>query len=239
MSINHHNKTSGLGQHNLSLFFFVYIGITSTSCYLHLSLPSLSISSIHHMAPPANQHNFILVSSRRNNESLKVMHWERFLVSAGKWQSDCLWYEGVLSLSLWRLLLNSQTPSLHKEKNPSELNSFAQALTQWSHPRNVGKIKVGCVVLNFHLTLRWDPSVFTSAARITVNRSVRARDLKTRARIPLWPFYSSVNSSFKAHWLIWPQISSNRVEQKDLEREIYNCDTGFQKNNKLKGDLLC
>lgn len=183
------------------------------------------------MAPSANQHNFILVSSRRKNESLKVMHWERFLVSAGKWQSDCLWYEGVLNLALWRLLLNSQTSSLYKRKKPSELNSFAQALTQWSHPRNVGKIKVGCVVLNFHLTLRWDPSVFTSAARITVNRSVRARDLRTSARIPLRPFYSSVNSSFKAHWLIWPQISSNRVEQKDPVREIYNCVICFQKNN--------
>lgn len=121
--------------------------------------------------------------------------------------------------------------SLQKKKKPSELNSFAQALTQWSHPRNVGKIKVGCVVLNFHLTLRWDPSVFTSAARITVNRSVRARDLRTSARIPLRPFYSSVNSSFKAHWLIWPQISSNRVEQKDPVREIYNCVICFQKNN--------
>lgn len=125
-----------------------------------------------------------------------------------------------------------------KKKKASELNSFAQALTQWSHPRNVGKIKVGCVVLNFHLTLRWDPSVFTSAARITVIRSVRARDLKTSARIPLRPFYSSVNSSFKAHWLIWPQISSNRVEQKDPVREIYNCDTGFQRNNTLNTEEL-
>lgn len=125
-----------------------------------------------------------------------------------------------------------------KEKKPSELNSFAQALTQWSHPRNVGKIKVGCVVLNFHLTLRWDPSVFTSAARITVNRSVRARDLKTSARIPLRPFYSSVNSSFKAHWLIWPQISSNRVEQKDPVREIYNCVICFQRNNYLNSEKL-
>ncbi len=224
MSINHHNKTSGLGQHNLSFFLFVSIGITSTPCYLHLSLLSPSISSIYHMDPPANQHTFIL--SPQEGTSHSRLHWRTIL-------SDCLWYEGTLSLSLWRLLLNSQTPSLHKEKKPSELNSFAQALTQWSHPRNVGKIKVGCVVLNFHLTLRWDPSVFTSAARITVNRSVRARDLKTTARIPLWPFYSSVNSSFKAHWLIWPQISSNREEQKDPEREIYNCDTGFQKNNKL------
>lgn len=98
--------------------------------------------------------------------------------------------------------------------------------------RNVGKIKVGCVVLNFHLTLRWDPSVFTSAARITVKRSVRARDLKSGARIPLRPFYSSVNSSFKEHWLIWPQISSNWVEQKDPVREIYNSDSRCQRNNK-------
>lgn len=110
---------------------------------------------------------------------------------------------------------------LSEEKKPSELNSITQALTQWSHSRNVGKIKVGCVVLNFHLTLRWDPSVFTSGARITVKFSVRARDLKSGARIPLRPFYSSFNSSFKALWLIWPQISSNRVEQKDPVREIY------------------
>lgn len=137
------------------------------------------------------------------------------------------------SLSLKTAFELANTVSLQRKKKASELNSFAQALTQWSHPRNVGKIKVGCVVLNFHLTLRWDPSVFTSAARITVNRSVRARDLKTSARIPLRPFYSSVNSSFKAHWLIWPQISSNRVEQKDPVREIYNCDTGFQRNNTL------
>lgn len=110
---------------------------------------------------------------------------------------------------------------LSKEKNPSELNSFTQAPTQWSHSRNVGEIKVRCVVLNFHLTLRWDPSVFTSGARITANLSVRARDLKTGARIPLRPFYSSFNSSFKALWLIWPQISSNRVEQKDPVLETY------------------
>jgi len=234
MSIKHY-KTPDLGQSNLSLFFFVYIRITSTPCYLYLSLQSLSVSSIHHMAPSANQFHPCLLTKAKRLESLKVMNWERFLVSAGKWQSDCLWYEGVLSLALWRLLLNSQTPALYKEKkeekkNPSELNSFAQALTQWSHPRNVGKIKVGCVVLNFRLTLRWDPSVFTSGARITVNRSVRSRDLKTSARIPLRLFYSSVNSSFKAHWLIWPQISSNRVEQKDPVREIYNYDICFQRH---------
>lgn len=169
------------------------------------------------MAPRCKSAQFHPVSSRRKNESLKVMHRERFLVSAAKWQSDCLWYEGVLSLALWRLLLNC----LSNEKNPSKLNSFTQALTQWSHSRNVGEIKVERVVLNFHLTLRWDPSVFTSGARITVKLSVRARDLKNGARIPLRPFYSSFNSSFKALWLIWPQISSNRVEQKDPVREIY------------------
>lgn len=201
---------------------------------LSLSLPPILICLLD---PPygslckSAQFHPCLLTKEKRLESLKVMHWERFLVSAGKWQSDCLWCEaGVLSLALWRLLLNSQTPSLYKEKKASELNSFAQALTQWSHPRNVGKIKVGCVVLNFRLTLRWDPSVFTSAARITVNRSVRARDLKTSARIPLRLFYSSVNSSFKAHWLIWPQISSNRVEQKDPVREIYNCYICFQIN---------
>lgn len=104
--------------------------------------------------------------------------------------------------------------------------------------RNVGKIKVGSVVLNFHLTLRWDPSVFTSAARITVKRSACARDLKSGARIPLRPFYSTVNSSFKEHWLIWPQISSNWVEQKDPVREIYNCDSRCQRNNKPSSSFL-